>query len=155
MRSAFPYPRFHLRLFSLAAALVIQGCVKQQSTPATAQVEPAVTPAPPVVEAAPSTVVVVSDDYVYYPQYEVYYSAHRRQYGYRDGTGWSWRPGPPNVSTRVLLASPSVRMAFHDLPERHHGDVIRSYPRNWKQPNQGRDDRDDHRADRQDGARKH
>lgn len=155
MKSPLHHPRCHLLLFSIAAALVVQGCVKQQSTPATAQVDPALTPAPAVVEAGPSTVIVVADDYVYYPQYEVYYSAHRRQYGYREGTGWSWRPGPPNVSATVLFASPSVPMNFHDSPERHHGDVIRSYPRNWKQPNPGRGDKDDHRDDRQDGARKH
>lgn len=155
MKSPLRHPCIPLPLFFLAAALVVQGCVKQESSQTTAQVDPAVTSAPVVMEAAPSMVVLVSDDYVYYPQYEVYYSAHRRQYGYRDGTGWSWRPGPPNVSATVLFASPSVPMDFHDSPERHHGDVIRSYPRSWKQPNQGRGDKADHRDDRQDGARKH
>ncbi len=133
----------------LTAALALQGCVKQQPAPPVAQFDPAVG------ETGPSTVVMVTDDYVYYPQYEVYYSAHRHQYGYRDSNGWSWRAGPPNVSATVLFASPSVQMEFHDSPERHHGDVIRNYPRNWKQPNQGRGDKDDRRDDRPDGPRKH
>jgi hypothetical protein len=103
-------------------------------------------PNAPVVyrEPAPS-VVVAQDDYVYYPQYEVYYSASRHQYGYREGNSWAWRPAPPHVALNVLVASPSVRMNFHDSPEKHHSEVVRSYPKNWK-PAPRRDDHhdDDH-----------
>jgi hypothetical protein len=102
----------------------------------------------PVVYRDPAPAVVVAqDDYVYYPQYEVYYSASRHQYGYRDGNSWAWRPAPPHVSLNVLVASPSVHMDFHDSPEKHHSDVVRSYPKNWKPPAPRRDDHhdDDHK----------
>lgn len=93
---------------------------------------------PPAAEA----VVVVQDDYVYYPSYEVYYSNSRRQYAYRDGGAWVFRPAPRGVSVEVLFASPSVRMEFHDSPARHHAAIIRKYPRNWAPlgSNQGRKD---------------
>jgi hypothetical protein len=104
--------------------------------------------APPVVE----TGVVVEDDYVYYPNYQVYYSSSRHQYAYMEGGAWVSRPAPRGVSVDVLLASPSVRMDFHDSPANHHAEVVRQYPKNWKQsgPNQGQkenrkdDKRDDH-----------
>src|SRR5271169_15214 len=56
------------------------------------------------------------DDYVYYPSYGVYYSNSRRQYAYLDGGAWVARPAPRGVSVNVLLASPSVRMDYHDSP---------------------------------------
>lgn len=107
---------------------------------------------------------VVDDDYVYYPQYEMYYSNHRHQYGYREGNAWVWRPTPSRVQTNVLVSSPSVHMSFHDSPERHHSEVVKTYPRNWRQndKNRGQDDhrndrkddrRDDHRDDRNDNGR--
>ena len=106
-------------------------------------------PVAPVVELQAG---VVQDDYVYYPQYEVYYSSSRHQYGYRDGNAWVWRPEPPHVGINVLLGSPSVRMDFHDSPERHHEAIVRSYPRNWSPPGKGHDD---HRDDRKDDDHKH
>jgi hypothetical protein len=103
--------------------------------------------------------VVIQDDYVYYPWFEVYYSNSRHQYGYRDGNSWAWRPAPPHVEINVLLGSPSVRMDFHDSPAVHHEAVVRSYPKNWKQPaanHGGKDDhRDDKKDDRKDSNRKH
>jgi hypothetical protein len=94
--------------------------------------------APPVVE----TGVVLEDDYVYYPNYEVYYSASRREYAYREGNAWVSRPAPRGVSVNVLLASPSVKMDFHDSPANHHATIAKQYPKNWKPPiaNQGRKD---------------
>jgi hypothetical protein len=88
----------------------------------------------------PETVVVMQDDYVYYPYYQVYYSESRRQYAYRDGNAWVARPAPRGVSVNVLLASPSVRMNFHDSPANHHAAVVREYPKTWVPPgsNQGR-----------------
>jgi hypothetical protein len=106
-------------------------------------------------EPAP-VVVMVQDDYVYYPEYEVYYSNSRHQYGYRDGNAWAWRPAPVNVSLNVMLSSPSVRMDFHDSPELHHSAVVKSYPRNWKQPaNPGHNGKDEHKDDRHDNDKKH
>lgn len=121
---------------ALLGTLSVLGCVKQQNYQPNTATDPVAVAAP----AAPAEVAVV-DDYVYYPEYEIYYSAHRHQYGYRDGNGWAWRPAPPRVSVNVLFASPSVHMDFHDSPERHHGDVIRNYPHNWKQPDQGHGER--------------
>src|SRR5471030_43661 len=77
--------------------------------------------APPVVE----TSVVVEDDYVYYPGYDVYYNSSRHQYAYLEGGAWVSRPEPRGVSIDVLLASPSVRMDFHDSPARHHAEMIK------------------------------
>jgi hypothetical protein len=89
---------------------------------------------------AEPSVVVVQDDYVYYPGYEVYYSSSRHQYAYREGRAWVSRPAPRGVSADVLLASPSVRMDFHDSPAQHHAAVVQQYPRNWAPPgsNQGK-----------------
>lgn len=50
------------------------------------------------------------------------------------------------MSADVLRVSPSVRMDFHDAPERHHNDVIRQYPRTWQSP---------HTERNQDGRREH
>ena len=102
------------------------------------------------------TTVVVQDDYVYYPGYEVYYSSSRHQYAYREGRAWVSRPAPRGVSVNVLLASPSVRMDFHDSPAQHHAAVVQQYPRNWAPPgsNQGqkenrKDDKRDQHGDNQ------
>ncbi len=94
-------------------------------------------------------VVVVQDDYVYYPNYECYYSVNRHQYAYREGNAWVSRPAPRGVSVNVLQASPSVRMNFHDAPARHHADVVKQYPKNWKSSgnNQGQNRKDDQRDD--------
>jgi hypothetical protein len=99
-------------------------------------------------------VFVAQDDYIYYPGYDVYYSSHRRQYAYLEGGAWVSRPAPPGVSVNVLLASPSVRMDFHDSPAFHHAAVVQKYPRNWAPPgsNQGqkenrKDDKRDERGD--------
>lgn len=86
-------------------------------------------------------VVVVQDDYVYYPGYQVYYSRNRRQYVYQEGRSWVTRPAPPRVSVEVLVASPSVRLDFHDAPSIHHSKVVQQYPKNWapvgSNPNHG------------------
>jgi hypothetical protein len=99
-------------------------------------------------------VVAVQDDYVYYPNYQVYYSSSRHQYAYLEGSAWVSRPAPPGVSINVLMASPSVKMDFHDSPAVHHAAVVKQYPKNWSPPgsnqNQGRNDnqRGDQRDDR-------
>jgi hypothetical protein len=84
----------------------------------------------------------MQDDYVYYPNYECYYSVSRHQYAYREGNAWVARPAPPGVPVDVLLASPSVKMDFHDSPSQHHATVVRQYPKNWKPPgpNQSRNE---------------
>jgi hypothetical protein len=81
--------------------------------------------------AVEPAVFVAQDDYVYYPGYDVYYSTYRHQYAYMDGGVWISRPAPRGVSVSVLLASPSVRMDFHDSPANHHAEMVRRYPRNW------------------------
>lgn len=78
--------------------------------------------------------VVFEDDYDYYPGYEVYYSRNRREYVYLDGGQWVRRSEPRGVSINILMAAPSVRVDFRDAPERHHHNVVRSYPRNWRRP---------------------
>jgi hypothetical protein len=93
-------------------------------------------------------VFVAQDDYVYYPGYECYYSVSRRQYAYREGNAWVARPAPRGVSVNVLLASPSVRMDFHDSPAQHHAAVVQKYPRNWAPPVSNQD-RNENRKDDQ------
>jgi hypothetical protein len=87
------------------------------------------------------------DDYVYYPNYECYYSVSRHQYAYRENNAWVARSAPRGVSREVLVASPSVRMNFHDSPAQHHDAVVRQYPKNWKPSgsNQGQRPNDDQR----------
>jgi len=128
---------------SLLAALT--GCAPSASSTTTATTEvtpPAAAPAPP---AAPAPLLVVQDDYDYYPGYEVYYSRNRHEYVYRDGNSWVRRPQPRGVTVELLFAAPSVRVDFHDAPERHHDGIVRSYPRNWKRPDNKHDDRKDER----------
>ncbi|MFT3867766.1 MAG: hypothetical protein QM715_04620 [Nibricoccus sp.] len=75
------------------------------------------------------------DDYDYFPEYETYYSYRRREFVYLDGGVWVRRPAPPHgTPVNVILAAPSVRLDFHDAPERHHNTVVRSYPRTWRGP---------------------
>jgi len=102
--------------------------------------------APPVVE----TTILVEDDYVYYPGYEVYYSSSRRQYAYPERGRWISRPAPRGVSVAVLLASPSVRMNFHDAPARHHAETIRQYPRNWSPPGANQSQNDNRKSTQRD-----
>jgi hypothetical protein len=126
--------------FVLCAALLgtLTGCLGYVDGPRTG-----VYVAPPVV--------VVQDDYIYYPGYQVYYSSSRHEYAYREGRTWVSRPAPRGVSVDVLVASPSVRMDFHDSPANHHAAVVKQYPKNWAPPgsNQGRnsDNRKDNPRD--------
>jgi hypothetical protein len=89
----------------------------------------------------------VQDDYVYYPDYECYYSVSRHQYAYRDGNAWVARPAPPGVLVNVVLASPSVKMNFHDSPANHHAAVVKQYPKNWKPPASNRGQKQNHNGD--------
>ena len=139
----------HTGLVSGAALLaVLTGCSKSQSDTTVAVAQPAA-PAPTAVAQAQPTV-ALQDDYVYYPAYEVYYSSNRHDYRYREGNAWVTRPTPPRVSVDVLLASPSVRVDFHDAPERHHESIVRTYPRNWAPPSQGRGAQDERKDERKD-----
>jgi len=115
------FPKTGKAGFVLGAALLVTltGCVGYVDGPrAGVQVEP--------------NAFVAQDDYVYYPNYECYYSVSRHQYAYREGNAWVARPAPRGVSVNVLLASPSVKMDFHDSPANHHAAVVKQYPKNWK-----------------------
>jgi hypothetical protein len=92
--------------------------------------------------------VVFEDDYDYYPGYETYYSRSRREFVYRDGRSWVRRSEPRGISVDLLLAAPSVRMEFRDAPERHHRQVVKTYPKRWTPPAQAHDNRGDRRDDR-------
>ena len=141
--------------FVLGAALLgmLTGCTTYVDRPNQGSVYQSPPPVvyaapPPTVYVAPpvETTAVVQDDYVYYPQYQVYYSGSRHQYAYIEGGAWVSRPAPRGVPVNVLIASPSVRMNFHDSPEHHHAEVVRQYPKNWRPsgPNPGqKDDRND------------
>ena len=135
-------------LVSGAALLAtLTGCSKSQSDTQYVSA-PAATAPTAAVPVQPT--VVVQDDYVYYPAYEVYYSSNRHDYRYREGNNWITRPAPPRVSVDVLFASPSVRVDFHDAPERHHESIVRTYPRNWVPPGQGRGAQDERKDERKD-----
>lgn len=103
-----------------------------------------ITITPPVVVVAPVVVapaVVMEDNYVYYPSYGIYFNSGRNQYAYLQGGAWVWAPAPSGVSVDILLASPSVRMNFHDSVANHHAATLRMYPRNWRpsSEHQGKD----------------
>jgi hypothetical protein len=101
--------------------------------------------------------IAVQPEYVYYPGYQVYYTSNTRQYIYQDGRSWVSRPAPPRVSANVLLASPSVRLDFHDSPAIHHATVVRQYPKNWAPPgsssNHGEGNRDHEKGNDREGRR--
>jgi hypothetical protein len=138
---------------SVLTLVTLAACSRDQPQTAVAAQPPASQPAVAVAPAQPD--VVVQDDYVYYPQYEVYYSGSRHQYMYRDGSAWIWRPEPPHVAVNVLFASPSVHMDFHDSPALHHDAIVRSYPHNWAPVGRPRDDRADHKDERDDRKEHH
>ena len=105
-----------------AALLTLTGCVGYVESP-------------PVVYQAPIAVVrpvIIEDDYVYYPRYGMYYGSRSHQYYYHDGASWIARPAPRGVSVGVMLASPSVKVDFHDGPAGHHAQIVKTYPKNWK-----------------------
>jgi hypothetical protein len=117
---------------------------------------PVVVVAPPVVVATPvvAPAVVIQDDYVYYPSYGIYYNSHRRQYAYLENGVWIMQPAPQGVSVEVLLASPSVRMDFHDSPEKHHAEMLQKYPKNWRPSGANQDHRENLKVVAPDGAKK-
>ena len=88
--------------------------------------------------------VVAQDSYVYYPGYEIYYNNTRREYVYVEGNAWVSRREPPRRWSHDLRRAASVRLDFHDSPQRHHAEVVRHYPRNWHR-DQRRQDDDGHR----------
>ncbi|HLX94508.1 MAG TPA: hypothetical protein VKU37_02065 [Verrucomicrobiae bacterium] len=108
---------------------------------------------PPVVVVTPP-VVVVQDDYIYYPEYGVYYNSHRRQYANLENGVWVLQAAPQGVSVDVLLASPSVRMDFHDSPANHHAEMIRKYPKNWRPEGAHQDRKEDAKGPGPDHDRK-
>lgn len=76
------------------------------------------------------------DTYVYFPGYEIYYNRTQGYYVYWNGKAWLKRfEAPAGVNLTALLASPSVAVPFHDDPELHHADMVRSYPRDWGKQN--------------------
>lgn len=119
---------------------------------------PIVVVAPPVVVPAPAVVVpvvVVQDDYVYYPSYGIYYNSGRRQYAYLENGAWVLAAAPQDVSIDVLLASPSVNMDWHDSPEKHHGEMLKRYPKDWKSSDEHHDQKDDRKPGPPEGDKKH
>ena len=126
-------------MLSALLMVTLTGCVGYYDGP-----RAAVYVAPPAV--------VVEDDYVYYPAYDVYYSSNRHEYASMERGAWISRPAPRGVSVDILMASPSVRMDFHDSPANHHAQVVKQYPKNWapshanagRQDNRKDDKRDDH-----------
>jgi hypothetical protein len=107
-------------------------------------------PVPVVVAPA----VVVQEDYVYYPNYGTYYNSHSHQYYFLRGDVWVTQAAPEGVSAEVLLASPSVNMDFHDSPERHHADMMKKYPHDWKRDGAQQDRKEDRRDDAPDHDKK-
>lgn len=119
-------------LFNTGILIALAGCLNY----ADAQGVRIIVPVPTVVVstpvvAVPAPAVVIQDNYVYYPAYGVYYNTSRQQYAYMDGSAWVFRAAPMGVSAGVLLASPSVKMDFHDSPANHHADIAQKYPKSY------------------------
>ncbi|MDB6114502.1 MAG: hypothetical protein JWQ62_1447 [Lacunisphaera sp.] len=99
-------------------------------------------------------VAAYQDDYDYYPGYETYYSRNRHEYVYRDGNSWVRRSQPRGVTVDALRTAPTVRMNFHDAPEQHHTETIKTYPHNWRDTNHdGKIDEKDRRDQRDNDRR--
>jgi hypothetical protein len=138
--------------FVLGAALVV--ALTESAGNSGAQTITIIPPRPPVVVIVPPPIVappvVVEDNYVYYPSYGIYYNSGRHQYAYLNGDAWVMAPTPRGVSVDVLLASPSVKMDFHDSPERHHAEMMKRYPKEWTQHDDHQDRQDHQDKDHQD-----
>jgi hypothetical protein len=119
-KSIFPKASRTECMLCAALLIALSGCVAYVDRPRAGEVYVA----PPRV--------LVQDDYVYYPQYGMYYGSRSHQYYYQHGSSWQARPEPAGISATVLLASPSVRVDFHDNPAAHHAEVVRAYPRDWR-----------------------
>ena len=75
----------------------------------------------------------IQPNWVYYPAYEVYHSANYEQYVFREHDFWVTRPElVAPLTLEKLRASPSVAVSFQDAPARHHTEVSRIFPRNWR-----------------------
>jgi len=113
-KAYFPTPTAAILLLALAAGINLTGCSTTSSG---------------YYGRGNAVTVVEPDDYIYYPGYELYYSNRRHYYLYRDRDRWISAQRPPRYWNRN---APYVRMEFHDSPERHHAEIVRSYPRNWR-----------------------
>jgi hypothetical protein len=81
----------------------------------------------------PAVEVGVEGGLIYYPDYEVYYDPGAQIFWYPQGGVWITGPRPPGISVDVIFASPHVRMDFRDSPALHHAEVVRRYPRGWRE----------------------
>jgi hypothetical protein len=84
--------------------------------------------------------VAIEDTYLYYPDYEIYYNPARRQYVFFDGRSWIASPVPPRDYARGLRRAPHVEIYLQDSPEYYHREVVRDYPRRWRQQRQRTND---------------
>ena len=117
-----------------AMTLLLAGCYGTMQTSTYPYPQPAYVGSQPVY-AAPYG----ADDYIYYPDAEVYYSTSRHEYIYPQSGRWVRQYQAPRVS----VWGPSVHLTFRDGPERHHEEVRRQYPRNWRPGDRDHDhDRD-------------
>ena len=64
---------------------------------------------------------------------------------YLKGDVWITQSAPDCVSAEVLMVSPSVDMDFHDSPERHHAEMLKNYPHDWKPSGAHQDQKEDRR----------
>jgi hypothetical protein len=146
---------FKTNKIGFVSGVVLAAALTQWAGNAGAQTITIIPPRPPAVVIVPPPVVVappvvVEDNYVYYPSYGVYYNSGRHQYAYLNGDAWVMAPTPRGVSVDVLLASPSVKMDFHDSPEHHHAEMMKRYPKNWTQHDDHQDRQEHQDKDHQD-----
>jgi hypothetical protein len=109
--------------FALSGALevTLTGCVGYVDGP-----RAGVHVAPPAVEAG------VQDNNACHSSHGIYFRSYN-QYAYMKVGAWASRPKPVGVSIDILLASPSVRIDFHDSPANNSMEISR-HPRNWAPP---------------------
>ena len=140
MKTKKPIPKINSG--GLALGVLMAAALLQCESMATAQSVTVSVPVP-----APTVNVVAQDDYVYYPHYGMYYNRFRHRFYYENNGAWVVAEAPVGVTADVVLASPSVHMDFRDLPEHHHADILKRYPRDWAPP---AGDRHDHDSDHHD-----
>jgi len=138
-------PFFKPKQAGFLLGAVLLAALAQSASNADAQ-PVGITVTPPAVVVVPT---VVAENYVYYPNYGVYYNSYRHQYMYLRGNVWVTQAAPEGVSVEVLMASPSVDMDFHDSPERHHTEMLKKYPHDWKPSGAHQDQKDERQDDHQ------
>lgn len=72
---------------------------------------------------------ITQDSFLYFPDYKFYYNSRTSQYIYLSSGRWIYDAMPPPlVSVKDIPKARSMKMRFHDNPERHYDVDAMEYP---------------------------